>query len=64
MTWPQNEAYVVCISLRHLDAGKLFMVDSIPKPTKNPTAPGLNSFTQVKRFGKTLANTVSSMASA
>lgn len=33
-------------SHRHLDAGKLFMVDSIPKPTKNPTAPGLNSFTQ------------------
>ncbi|XP_032758269.1 FRAS1-related extracellular matrix protein 1 isoform X3 [Rattus rattus] len=33
-------------SHRHLDAGKLFMVDSIPKPTKNPTAPGLSSFTQ------------------
>uniref|UniRef100_A0A8C6HUT0 FRAS1-related extracellular matrix protein 1 n=1 Tax=Mus spicilegus TaxID=10103 RepID=A0A8C6HUT0_MUSSI len=33
-------------SHRHLDAGKLFMVDSIPKLTKNPTAPGLSSFTQ------------------
>ncbi|XP_027963091.1 FRAS1-related extracellular matrix protein 1 isoform X2 [Eumetopias jubatus] len=31
---------------RHLDAGKLFMVDSIPKLTKNPAAPGLRSFTQ------------------
>ncbi|KAM6183307.1 FRAS1-related extracellular matrix protein 1 isoform 2-T2 [Erethizon dorsatum] len=31
---------------RHLDAGKLFMVDSIPKLTKNPTALGLRSFTQ------------------
>nr|XP_060465718.1 FRAS1-related extracellular matrix protein 1 isoform X4 [Panthera onca] len=34
-------------SHRHLDAGKLFMVDSIPKLTKNPAAPGLRSFTQV-----------------
>ncbi|XP_008049143.1 FRAS1-related extracellular matrix protein 1 [Carlito syrichta] len=33
-------------SYRHLDAGKLFMVDSIPKLTKNPTALGLRSFTQ------------------
>ncbi|XP_055973252.1 FRAS1-related extracellular matrix protein 1 isoform X1 [Sorex fumeus] len=33
-------------SHRHLDAGKLFMVDSIPKLTKNPKAPGLKSFTQ------------------
>lgn len=32
---------------RHLDAGKLFMVDSIPKLTKNPAALGLKSFTQV-----------------
>lgn len=32
---------------RHLDAGKLFMVDSIPKLTKNPAAQGLKSFTQV-----------------
>ncbi|XP_032979789.1 FRAS1-related extracellular matrix protein 1 isoform X4 [Rhinolophus ferrumequinum] len=31
---------------RHLDAGKLFMVDSIPKLTKNPAALGLKSFTQ------------------
>uniref|UniRef100_A0A8C9Q3I3 FRAS1-related extracellular matrix protein 1 n=1 Tax=Spermophilus dauricus TaxID=99837 RepID=A0A8C9Q3I3_SPEDA len=31
---------------RYLDAGKLFMVDSIPKLTKNPTALGLRSFTQ------------------
>ncbi|XP_070105186.1 FRAS1-related extracellular matrix protein 1 isoform X4 [Equus caballus] len=34
-------------SHRHSDAGKLFMVDSIPKLTKNPAAPGLRSFTQV-----------------
>ncbi|XP_058551295.1 FRAS1-related extracellular matrix protein 1 isoform X6 [Neofelis nebulosa] len=34
-------------SHRHLDAGKLFMVDSIPKLTKNPAVPGLRSFTQV-----------------
>ncbi|XP_045325884.1 FRAS1-related extracellular matrix protein 1 isoform X5 [Leopardus geoffroyi] len=33
-------------SHRHLDAGKLFMVDSIPKLTKNPAVPGLRSFTQ------------------
>nr|XP_048308953.1 FRAS1-related extracellular matrix protein 1 isoform X1 [Myodes glareolus]XP_048308954.1 FRAS1-related extracellular matrix protein 1 isoform X1 [Myodes glareolus] len=33
-------------SHRCLDAGKLFMVDSIPKLTKNPTALGLRSFTQ------------------
>ncbi|XP_042127293.2 FRAS1-related extracellular matrix protein 1 isoform X2 [Peromyscus maniculatus bairdii] len=33
-------------SHRHLDAGKLFMVDSIPKLIKNPTALGLRSFTQ------------------
>ncbi|XP_036095286.1 FRAS1-related extracellular matrix protein 1 isoform X2 [Rousettus aegyptiacus] len=33
-------------SHRHLDAGKLFMVDSIPKLTRNPAAPGLKSFTQ------------------
>ncbi|XP_012925197.1 FRAS1-related extracellular matrix protein 1 isoform X2 [Heterocephalus glaber] len=33
-------------SHRHLDAGKLFIVDSIPKLTKNPTALGLRSFTQ------------------
>uniref|UniRef100_A0A667ICL7 FRAS1-related extracellular matrix protein 1 n=1 Tax=Lynx canadensis TaxID=61383 RepID=A0A667ICL7_LYNCA len=33
--------------VRHLDAGKLFMVDSIPKLTKNPAAPGLRSFTQL-----------------
>ncbi|XP_007465709.1 PREDICTED: FRAS1-related extracellular matrix protein 1 [Lipotes vexillifer] len=33
-------------SRRHLDAGKLFMVDSIPRLTKNPAAPGLKSFTQ------------------
>eukprot|EP00069_Balaena_mysticetus_P021230 bmy_13593T0 len=32
--------------LQHLDAGKLFMVDSIPRLTKNPAAPGLKSFTQ------------------
>ncbi|XP_002915978.2 FRAS1-related extracellular matrix protein 1 isoform X13 [Ailuropoda melanoleuca] len=31
---------------RHLDAGKLFMVDSIPNLTKNPAASGLRSFTQ------------------
>ncbi|XP_051012633.1 FRAS1-related extracellular matrix protein 1 [Acomys russatus] len=36
-------------SHRHLDAGKLFMVDSIPKLTKNPSAPGLRSFTQVAK---------------
>nr|XP_023401132.1 FRAS1-related extracellular matrix protein 1 [Loxodonta africana] len=34
------------VSHRHLDAGKLFLVDSIPKLTKNPTALGLRSFTQ------------------
>ncbi|XP_054375834.2 FRAS1-related extracellular matrix protein 1 isoform X8 [Pongo abelii] len=33
-------------SHRHLDAGKLFMVDSIPKVVKNPTALELRSFTQ------------------
>ncbi|XP_077004270.1 FRAS1-related extracellular matrix protein 1 isoform X3 [Tamandua tetradactyla] len=33
-------------SHRHVDAGKLFMVDSIPKLTKNPAAMGLRSFTQ------------------
>ncbi|KAF6124411.1 FRAS1 related extracellular matrix 1 [Phyllostomus discolor] len=33
-------------SHRHLDAGKLFMVDSIPKLAKNPAALGLKSFTQ------------------
>ncbi|XP_029409785.1 FRAS1-related extracellular matrix protein 1 isoform X2 [Nannospalax galili] len=33
-------------SHRHLDAGKLFMVDSISKLAKNPTALGLMSFTQ------------------
>nr|XP_051701478.1 FRAS1-related extracellular matrix protein 1 isoform X2 [Oryctolagus cuniculus] len=33
-------------SHRYLDAGKLFMVDSIPKLTKNPAALGLKSFTQ------------------
>ncbi|XP_039731217.1 FRAS1-related extracellular matrix protein 1 isoform X3 [Pteropus medius] len=33
-------------SHRHLDAGKLFMVDSIPQLTRNPAAPGLKSFTQ------------------
>ncbi|XP_036289987.1 FRAS1-related extracellular matrix protein 1 isoform X1 [Pipistrellus kuhlii] len=33
-------------SHRHLDAGKLFMVDSIPKLTKNPAAQDLRSFTQ------------------
>ncbi|KAM9641336.1 FRAS1-related extracellular matrix protein 1 isoform 2-T2 [Trichechus inunguis] len=33
-------------SHRHLDAGKLFLVDSIPKLTKNPAALGLRSFTQ------------------
>ncbi|XP_060221768.1 FRAS1-related extracellular matrix protein 1 isoform X2 [Meriones unguiculatus] len=33
-------------SHRHLDAGKLFMVDSIPKLTKNPSALELRSFTQ------------------
>ncbi|ERE83931.1 FRAS1-related extracellular matrix protein 1 [Cricetulus griseus] len=33
-------------SHRHLDAGKLFLVDSIPKLIKNPAAPGLRSFTQ------------------
>ncbi|XP_037654283.1 FRAS1-related extracellular matrix protein 1-like [Choloepus didactylus] len=33
-------------SPRHLDAGKVFMVDSIPKLTKNPAAVGLRSFTQ------------------
>uniref|UniRef100_A0A8C9AAX8 FRAS1-related extracellular matrix protein 1 n=1 Tax=Prolemur simus TaxID=1328070 RepID=A0A8C9AAX8_PROSS len=33
-------------SHRQLDAGKLFMVDSIPKLTKNPIALGLRSFTQ------------------
>uniref|UniRef100_A0A8D0WFJ8 FRAS1-related extracellular matrix protein 1 n=1 Tax=Sus scrofa TaxID=9823 RepID=A0A8D0WFJ8_PIG len=33
-------------SHRHLDAGKLFMVDSIPKLIKNPATPGLKSFTQ------------------
>lgn len=32
---------------RHLDTGKLFMVDSIPKLAKNPAAPSLKSFTQV-----------------
>ncbi|VCW84426.1 unnamed protein product, partial [Gulo gulo] len=34
------------LSHRHLDAGKLFMVDSVPKLTKNPAALGLGSFTQ------------------
>uniref|UniRef100_H0X5Q1 FRAS1-related extracellular matrix protein 1 n=1 Tax=Otolemur garnettii TaxID=30611 RepID=H0X5Q1_OTOGA len=33
-------------SHRQLDAGKLFLVDSIPKLTKNPIALGLRSFTQ------------------
>ncbi|XP_014647889.1 PREDICTED: FRAS1-related extracellular matrix protein 1 isoform X2 [Ceratotherium simum simum] len=33
-------------SHRNLDAGKLFMVDSIPKLTKNPATPELRSFTQ------------------
>uniref|UniRef100_A0A2K6GRG7 FRAS1 related extracellular matrix 1 n=1 Tax=Propithecus coquereli TaxID=379532 RepID=A0A2K6GRG7_PROCO len=33
-------------SHRQLDAGKLFMVDSIPKLTKTSIAPGLRSFTQ------------------
>uniref|UniRef100_F7I8I1 FRAS1-related extracellular matrix protein 1 n=1 Tax=Callithrix jacchus TaxID=9483 RepID=F7I8I1_CALJA len=33
-------------SHRHLDAGKLFMVDSIPKVVKNPAALELRSFTQ------------------
>ncbi|XP_036917837.1 FRAS1-related extracellular matrix protein 1 isoform X2 [Sturnira hondurensis] len=33
-------------SHRHLDAGKLFLVDSIPKLAKNPAALGLKSFTQ------------------
>ncbi|XP_013821355.2 PREDICTED: FRAS1-related extracellular matrix protein 1 isoform X1 [Capra hircus] len=33
-------------SHRHLDAGKLFMVDSIPRLTKTPAAPGLKYFTQ------------------
>nr|XP_006208344.2 LOW QUALITY PROTEIN: FRAS1-related extracellular matrix protein 1 [Vicugna pacos] len=33
-------------SHRHLDAGKLFMADSIPKLIKNPAAPGLKSFSQ------------------
>ncbi|XP_005581754.3 FRAS1-related extracellular matrix protein 1 isoform X1 [Macaca fascicularis] len=33
-------------SHRHLDAGKLFLVDSIPKVVKNPTALELRSFTQ------------------
>nr|XP_045009957.1 FRAS1-related extracellular matrix protein 1 isoform X4 [Jaculus jaculus] len=33
-------------SHRYLDAGKLFMVDSIPKLAKNPTALGLRSFSQ------------------
>ncbi|XP_058157866.1 FRAS1-related extracellular matrix protein 1 [Dasypus novemcinctus] len=33
-------------SHRHFDAGKLFLVDSIPKLTKNPAALGLRSFTQ------------------
>lgn len=39
---------------RHLDAGKLFMVDSIPKLTKNPAAQGLKSFTQVGCCAKML----------
>ncbi|CAH6790495.1 Frem1 [Phodopus roborovskii] len=33
-------------SHRHLDAGKLFLVDSIPKLIKNPAVRGLRSFTQ------------------
>lgn len=41
---------------RHLDAGKLFMVDSIPQLTRNPAAPGLKSFTQVGRWAKMLKN--------
>ncbi|XP_061486151.1 FRAS1-related extracellular matrix protein 1 isoform X3 [Rhineura floridana] len=30
----------------HMDGGKLFMVDSIPKPIKDPDTPSLRSFTQ------------------
>lgn len=41
---------------RHLDAGKLFMVDSIPKLTKNPAALGLKSFTQVGCYAEMLKN--------
>ncbi|XP_036116823.1 FRAS1-related extracellular matrix protein 1 [Molossus molossus] len=37
---------IFSFSHRHLDAGKLFMVDSIPKLTKNPAARSLKSFTQ------------------
>ncbi|XP_023571612.1 FRAS1-related extracellular matrix protein 1 isoform X2 [Octodon degus] len=35
-----------CFRHRYLDAGKLFLADSIPKLTKNPAALGLRSFTQ------------------
>lgn len=39
---------VTCIFLyRHSDAGKLFMVDTIPKLVKDPAALALRSFTQV-----------------
>lgn len=41
---------------RHLDAGKLFMVDSIPKLAKNPAALGLKSFTQVGCYAKGFKN--------
>ncbi|XP_017722661.1 PREDICTED: FRAS1-related extracellular matrix protein 1 isoform X3 [Rhinopithecus bieti] len=37
---------VFSFSHSHLDAGKLFLVDSIPKVVKNPTALELRSFTQ------------------
>ncbi|XP_006881415.1 PREDICTED: FRAS1-related extracellular matrix protein 1 [Elephantulus edwardii] len=37
---------VFSVSPRHLDAGRLFLVDSIPKLTKNPVAERLKSFTQ------------------
>lgn len=54
-TW-KHELMCVLFLFRHLDAGKLFMVDSIPKLTKNPAAQGLKSFTQVGCHAMMLKN--------
>lgn len=41
----QDVTYMFMFS--HSDAGKLFMVDTIPKLVKDPAALALKSFTQV-----------------
>lgn len=41
----QDVTYIFLCS--YSDAGKLFMVDTIPKLVKDPTALALRSFTQV-----------------